>query len=85
MGCVTENWFIRVRGLSRFSPKMTLNGRIYHYIGSLVPPVLATSFIYFYIHDTYYDLQVLVTQQAVPDLNPIILHYLISILHEVNP
>lgn len=53
MGNGKVNLVSRDPGHTPFNPKMTVHGRISHYLGALVPPsILRAYFLFVNIHDT---------------------------------
>lgn len=87
MGSVTAKWVIHGPGTSSYMPTMTLQVRIFHYIGALVPPEgLGQSFLLVYIHDTDFSVQERVrSQRTSVRLRQQLLEGLTALTAEVNP
>ena len=86
MASVTANWVARGPGSSNFNPTMTVQGRVYHWIGALVPPQhLQPSFLSVYIHDTDFSNQAGIRRGANPRLNEGLLTRLAATLSQHNP
>ena len=86
MGSVTAKWVNRGPGTSAFNPTITMHGRIYHYLGAMMPPVgRGPSFLSVYIHDTDYTEQTQHRMNAACRLDANLMQELTAILHDVNP
>ncbi|CDF40520.1 ATP dependant DNA helicase [Chondrus crispus] len=86
MASVVAKWVARGPGASNFNPTMTMQGRIYHYMGPLLPSTCRDpAFLSVYIHDTDYAEQSQIRAGRVRELDEGILTQLTAMLHHVNP
>lgn len=86
MASVVAKWVSRGPGPSTFNPTITMQGRMYHYIGALLPSQgRSPAFASVYIHDTDYATQSRTRLNAAPQLDEALLAELAEMLHGRNP
>ncbi len=85
MASVHANWVSRGEGQSGFNPTVTVQGRIYHFLGALQPaPGRRPAFLSVYIHDTNFEVQSELRSQNFAGVDRALLTRLASMLNQHN-
>lgn len=86
MASVVAKWVNRGPGLSKFNPKRTMKGEMYHYMGPMMlSEGRATVFCSVYIHDTDFTTQMRTKMGSSRGLQETLMTKLTHVLHECNP
>ena len=86
MVSINTNFVNRGLGSSRYNPTVTIQGRLHHEIGALIPEsTKSPRYCAVYIHDTDYEEQAKHIHQFNMKLKLDLLEELLQMLHEVNP
>lgn len=83
---VITRWVAGGPAPSAFNPTKTMQGRMYHYMGAMLPATeREPAFLSLHNHDPDFDKQCRASLEGVQRLNPTVLAELTVMLHQVNP